>query len=183
MESEPAYISPVNYFMAEIISRNEKAGRRNHSLKVDLTPMVDLGFLLITFFVFTTTMSETKALNLVMPKDDDKGTKVAASGSFTILTSAEKLWYYEGEMPADKHLLKAVDYKNINDLRIKLFQLKNNLIQHNGNDDKMVVMIKPLADASFNSVVDMLDEMKICTIKRYALMDADEHEKKLLAIK
>jgi biopolymer transport protein ExbD len=169
--------------MAEIISCNVKSGRRMHSLKVDLTPMVDLGFLLITFFVFTTTMSEIKALKLVMPKDDGTGTEVAASGSFTILPSAEKIWYYEGEMPADKKLWTSINYNNIPELRIKLLQLKNNLVQHAGNDEKMVVMIKPLENASFNNVVDMFDEMKICGVKRYALMDADENEKQVMAMK
>jgi hypothetical protein len=128
-------------------------------------------------------MSEIKALKLVMPKDDGAGTKVAASGSFTILPSAEKFWYYEGEMPADKKLWTSINYNNISELRIKLLHLKNNLIKHYGNDEKMVVMIKPLADASFNNVVGMLDEMKICTVKRYTLMDADEMEKQVIALK
>jgi biopolymer transport protein ExbD len=165
--------------MAEIISRNEKPGRRMHSVKVDLTPMVDLGFLLITFFVFTTTMSEIKALKLVMPKDDGKGTPVAESGTVTIIPGEHRLWYYEGEFPGSKSGIKPIPYTRIDQLRTNLVQLKNKLTGINGNDDKLVVMIKPLKNASFNNIVNMLDEMKICGIKRYALMDVSVGEEEL----
>lgn len=152
-------------------------------MKVDLTPMVDLGFLLITFFVFTTTMSETKALRLVMPQDDDKGTETAASSAVTIFAGDKNIWYGEGEILPDKSNLAAISYTNINELRRRLVTLKNKLIKNNGNDDKLMVMIKPLAVSSFDNVVGMLDEMTICQVKRYALMDASENDQLLAAAK
>ena len=165
--------------MSDIITRNEKAGRRMQALRVDLTPMVDLGFLLITFFVFTTTMSEVKALKLVMP-DDGGETGIAASGAFTILPSANKLWYYAGDLPVNASEIRSISYTDKNSLRMLLLHLKQQLVIEHGNDEKLVVMIKPLADASFSNVVDMLDEMKICSIKRYALIDAGEKERELV---
>jgi biopolymer transport protein ExbD len=67
------------------------------STTLDMTPMVDLGFLLITFFIFTTTMAQPTAMNLFMPKDVDKPedqTKVKESGAFTIMLGKQDVVYY-----------------------------------------------------------------------------------------
>src|SRR5436309_7385816 len=91
--------------MAEINTPNAaggKAGARRSkklSTRVDLTPMVDLGFLLITFFIFTTTMSTPKATTLVMPKDSKDSTEAAVSTALTLLPSNNnQVFYYNGEL-------------------------------------------------------------------------------------
>src|SRR5579862_7192390 len=70
------------------------------STRVDLTPMADLGFLLITFFIFTTTMSQPTALPLNLPRHVDKPedlTKVKKSAALTIISGKnDQLYYYEG---------------------------------------------------------------------------------------
>ncbi|MEO6330701.1 MAG: biopolymer transporter ExbD, partial [Ginsengibacter sp.] len=84
------------------------------STKVDLTPMVDLGFLLITFFIFTTTMAQATAMSLAMPKDtpDDKDdVKVKESGSLTLLMGKSNvIYYYFGSDPSK---LNTTNYKDI----------------------------------------------------------------------
>ncbi|MES2645372.1 MAG: hypothetical protein V4717_00755 [Bacteroidota bacterium] len=74
----------------------------------------------------------------------------------------------------------AISYNDINNLRSRLIGLRNRLTTANGDDEKLMVMIKPTATSNFNNMVDMLDEMKICGVKRYALMDVTVLENQLI---
>jgi biopolymer transport protein ExbD len=174
------HLSIKTIFMAEMIDNARRSSASRRSTKVDLTPMVDLGFLLITFFVFTSQLAENKAMRIAVPADGD-GTKAPESGAVTLIPTDKNIWYYEGNIPSNIAEMHTIAYSDKSVLRNKLICLKNALIKQNGNDDKLVVMIKPAASANFGYVVDMLDEMTICNVKRYAVVDIQPDENKLIA--
>lgn len=146
------------------------------STRVDLTPMVDLGFLLITFFIFTTTMSEAMAMGINLPSDKPvyPPTLTAASKTISlILGDNNSITYYNGD-DVKANFTTNYTAKGIRDVLINK--------QHSlGKDSKkMVVLIKPTNKASYANVVDILDEMAINGVKTYVLMEPDSKE--LLAV-
>ncbi|MEY3351682.1 MAG: hypothetical protein RIQ50_1793 [Bacteroidota bacterium] len=148
------------------------------STKVDMTPMVDLGFLLITFFIFTTTMSQPTAMNLFMPKDVDKPeeqNKVKESGAFTIMLGKDDVvYFYEGMDPAAPGNFRTATFKTIRDEIIRK--------KKSTNPEDLVMIIKPTEDATYKNTVDILDEMTINEIKRYAMVDISPVEYQLVKI-
>ena len=153
------------------------------STRVDMTPMVDLGFLLITFFIFTTTMSTPAAMSLFMPKDTDKPdemNKAKASGALTVmLGKANQVYYYEGELKPDGSNFTATSFDPTKGIRSVLLR-KRQEMQKLGTLDDMVVVIKPNSDATYKNTVDMLDEMKITDVERFALVDITPNEDELV---
>lgn len=146
------------------------------STNIDMTPMVDLGFLLITFFIFTTTMSSPTAMDLVVPKDEkdkEKQTEVEKRALLNILIAEKNAFVYEGDDPLT---MEAVSFK---DLRKHIVKKKKET-ENMGLGEKFVVIIKPSKDATFQRTVDVLDEMAINEVKRYALVDATEDEYALM---
>lgn len=178
------------------------------STRVDMTPMVDLGFLLITFFVFTATMSTPTTLDLNMPKDVDdpnKKTEVKQSGVLSIvLGKKDQVYYYEGqlEVAEGKNNWKSTNFKGIRDIIIKKKQDVRSRHVHNEEicrperekakekkdpnwekaceDVDFVVIIKPNPDATYKNTVDILDEMTINQVKRYALVKVLDQEMELV---
>lgn len=146
------------------------------STRVDLTPMVDLGFLLITFFIFTTTMSQPTAMRLNLPKDTEKPeeqNKAKESGALTLMMSKnDVVYYYEGMLAPDGSNFKTTTFKEVRE--VILTKKKST------DPDDFVVVIKPTKDCTYKNTVDILDEMTINDVKRYALVDIAEAEQMLI---
>ena len=171
------------------------------STRVDMTPMVDLGFLLITFFIFTSTMSTPSTLALNMPKDEkdpDKQNEAKASGALTLILAGEnQVYYYEGELAPDASNFQSTNFKGVRDVIINRKKQVVATHQHNSQceeirarnggdpnscrDRDLVVVIKPTPEASYKNTVDMLDEMTINVVKRFAIVDVLDVEKELVA--
>jgi biopolymer transport protein ExbD len=160
------------------------------STRVDLTPMVDLGFLLITFFIFTTTMSQPTAMKLNLPDDKvepDKQNKIKESGALTIMMGADNhIYYYEGQLKSDGSNFKSASYNGENSIRDVIMEKKKYVrsIATDPQDPEhdLVVVIKPSQFCTYKNVIDILDEMSINLVKKYALVDIFDAEEQLVKI-
>lgn len=174
------------------------------STRVDMTPMVDLGFLLITFFIFTTTMKQPTTVNLNMPKDTDKEeeqTKAKESGALTIMLGKDNhVYYYEGQLTDNGSNFTSSNFKDIRDIIIKKKQQvvaayrtdpaceqkeKEKAIKEGKKninprklceDQDLIVVIKPTPEATYKNTVDILDEMTINQVRRYAIVKISDTE-------
>ncbi len=148
------------------------------STRVDLTPMVDLGFLLITFFVFTTTMSQATAMNMNEPKDDpEQQLKVKQSGAMTILLGkGNQVYYYYGELDPNRvsEQFKSTNFKDIRGLITE--KKKATPI------GDLMYIIKSDSTSTFANSIDLLDEMSISAVPpgHYAEVDISPTEKMLI---
>lgn len=148
------------------------------STRVDLTPMVDLGFLLITFFVFTTTMSQATAMNMNEPKDSEEDQKkVKNSGAMTILLGkSDQVYYYFG-MLDETRLSEQFKSSSFTDIRGIITEKKKTT-----PEGDLMYIIKSDDKSTFKNAIDILDEMTISGVKpgHYAEDKISPTEKQLI---
>jgi len=188
--------------MANIDTNSGNDGKKGKpqrkTLRVDFTPMVDMNMLLITFFMFCTTLSIPQVMDIAMPADTPDREPMAESKSVTvILGENDKVFYYEGLADYEDYtslketnslglrqlLLKrnVATVTKINDLRqmrhtkkITDAQFKEQLKGLKRDSKDLMVLIKPTKDSNYRNLVDVLDEMQICGVDKYAIVDPED---------
>ncbi len=201
--------------MAEVSTSNKEPGKKGKpkklSTRIDFTPMCDLGFLLITFFMLSTSMSKPQTMELSMPSKDkvaeEEQNKVKASTAVTIILGAEnKVFYYFGigteeqepqviETSFAPDGIRRVLLQRNQEVVAQMKQLKEQMTNRiiteeefkkkaseiKSNKTAPVVLIKSTDEATYENLVDILDEMQICNIARYAIVDITDYDKGLIA--
>lgn len=162
----------------EAVSATTTKQKTHAALKIDMTPMVDLGFLLITFFIFTTTMAEKKGTRLIMPKEGPP-VEIKNSHALTALLSNDKIYVYEGNWEEALRQNKIIasnynEYKGLGNL-IRQKQMKLQQTDPEGKN-ALIFLIKPLKQATYKNLVDALDEVTINDVKKYAIVNATTDE-------
>ncbi|MBL0046858.1 MAG: biopolymer transporter ExbD [Bacteroidetes bacterium] len=194
--------------------KHEKKRAKKSSTKIDMTPMVDLAFLLLTFFMLTTTFSKPKTMELNMPADPiekQKQPKVKNAITF-LLTENNKVYWYYGEFyaatnpdgkPATTlnktnfskdgiHKILLEDYNK--DVATRIMELekkrdtrqiadstfKRMAVEIKGEKKSLMALVKTDDKATYGNVIDMLDELNICYVGKYALVDISAPELELV---
>ena len=200
--------------MAEIIESGggEKGGKKRPKkgvVRMDMTPMVDLAFLLLTFFILATSLSKPKTLEIIYPKEvenKDEKTKLADELATTILIGEgeDHLFYYQGKFDPDTTVLQKTDFskdgfrkvlleknRTINE---RVFELKADLnskqlskedyeAQYKEAYSKIVndemapfVIVKTIDKSMWRNVVNSIDELNICNVRKRAILDMEKNE-------
>lgn len=142
------------------------------STKIDMTPMVDLAFLLLTFFILTTTFIKPHIMQVDMPDPTGDSSPITEANVMHVVLAAEgKVYCWTGDavVPVTTDLSRHGFRKILSD-RIQ-------------THPRTMVLIKPMDDAPFSHVVDMLDEMSISGVSRYTLADMTEGERAVIGAK
>ncbi|MCX6181119.1 MAG: biopolymer transporter ExbD [Bacteroidetes bacterium] len=188
--------------------KHQKKRAKKSSTKVDMTPMVDLAFLLLTFFVLTATFGKPKTMDINMPvdpKDDKNKTKVEDQTAMTLLLTDKKgvIYFYYGVMKADTRLDSTTYASNglrkilldknkkvitqMNDLRAKREKrtiadstYKQTEQKVKGDRDALYVIVKTNDKTKYKSVVDVMDELNICEVDKKAVIDMSPLDKAAL---
>jgi biopolymer transport protein ExbD len=175
-----------------------RSGRRRGSTHIDMTPMVDLAFLLLTFFILTTTMYKPSTLQLTFPvpqdEQQDKKDLAKVNNALTLfLTKDDQILYYRDAFKPGETQLTRTDFSQITQYLIEQNKSTFDQVQelgrrYNANEiDKLAydslknnvqkvegalfVIIKPDKDAKYRNMIDMVDDMDISGIGKFAVQD------------
>ncbi len=163
-----------------------KVRSKKQSSNVDLTAMVDLAFLLITFFMLTTSLSKPQSMDLGLPDKEPDPTKkevdlkVDENRTMTILMGDNnKLMYYMGIMNTPMSPTE-IKYGR-NGIRQEILKRKQSVIAYTGTAEKgLIVLIKPSKKSHYKNLIDVLDEMAISDVPTYAIVDITPPEMEIL---
>lgn len=151
----------------------DTGGGKKVSTKVDMTPMVDLAFLLVTFFMLTTTFSKPQTMEVNMPEKNDKNEtmKVKETKTTTLLLAEnDKIYYYTGVENPD---VKLTNYAESG--------LRKVLLEKVRTINDPIIIIKAKKEATYKNLVDVIDEMSISGVKIYAVVDITPADLELMA--
>lgn len=162
--------------------KGKKVRSKKQNSKVDLTAMVDLAFLLITFFMLTTSLSKPQSMDLSMPDKDTKTPEIliADARTLTILIGPDgKLQSYMGQFASPLEAPKDIAYGK-NGIRKQILEKLQSVPITMGDPKKgLIVLIKADKKSNYKNLVDILDEMAICKVQTYAIVDMTKDEANL----
>lgn len=157
--------------MAQIQQSDSEGKNRSHKgFHIDMTPMVDLAFLLLTFFVMTSALIKPFTLRLDLPQEEGTPPPIPASRVLNlILGENNKIYWYQADDPHMQQTSFSSD------------GVRKLLLQKNAQIQKMYVLIKPSDKSTYKNVIDILDEILITEIQRYALVKIEDADQQLMA--
>jgi biopolymer transport protein ExbD len=148
--------------------RHSKSRTARRRINIDLTPMVDLGFLLITFFMLSTSLSTPNSMDLVMPRDSPVHTLLRETAVLTLMPVRNNdIEYFEGRNAAPG----SMKHCSFTEVRQVIQEKRRRVAQMLGSKNETVIIIDPGPESTYKNLVDLLDEIHINDIHHYFIVD------------
>ena len=159
--------------MAEIQENNnkEKKGskQKKMNIRVDFTPMVDMNMLLITFFMLCTSLSKPQTMEISMPSNDKNITEEQQNKVKLLLSKNYEAVKKVRELKEKKARLEITE----EECRQEIASVKS-------GKDTPTVIIKATDKSTYKNLIDALDEMQICSIGKYVIVDITDGDQFLI---
>lgn len=165
----------------ENLNTPKSSGKKSLSsklIRVDMTPMVDLGFLLITFFMFTTNFSKPNVMDLSYPPKAPilNNNVIDFRNQITFIMGKDnRVFYYQSEL-AD---LNSTNLKETSFDGTKISNIISDYKKNAPKKEFFTVIIKPTDDANYKNFVDLMDNMAITKSSKYGIAEIRPSEKKV----
>ncbi len=142
--------------------KKRKKGRRL-GIRIDMTPLVDVAFLLLTFFMFTTSMSRPQTMEINLPPDKDVKVEIAESNLLTLRINEKGEMFWNTGIESPKRLERA--------------GMQKFLVEKSQANPKLTVLVKVDRGGKYAMMVNTIDELNSAGIQRFSiapLLDADK---------
>jgi len=147
--------------------KGKRKKKRRIGIKIDNTPMVDIAFLLLTFFMLTTTMNKPSTMEINLPPSNDVSVEVPMSNLMTIRVKEDGSIYWNIGVDDPK--------------KIEFKELGKFLVQKNQENPKLITLLKIDRKGKYSTMVDIMDELNLANVTRFSIAPMQESDKKILA--
>jgi biopolymer transport protein ExbD len=150
-------------------TKGKKKKKKRVGVRIDMTPMVDVAMLLLTFFMMTTVFSKPQTMELNLPPDEKVQVEVAASTLLTVRVEPNMVIYWS--MGNEPTVLKKIEFK----------ELRPFLVEKLRSNPKLITLVQFDRDAKYNDMVDVMDELNLAEITKFSIAPMKDADKKLIA--
>jgi biopolymer transport protein ExbD len=150
-------------------AKGKKKKKKRAGVHIDMTPMVDVAMLLLTFFMLTTVFNKPQTMELNLPPEKEQIVEVAASTLLTVRIEPNMAIYWS--MGNEPTTLKKITFKELRPL----------LVERLRSIPKLITLVQIDRDAKYNDMVDIMDELNLANITKFSFAPMKETDKKLIA--
>lgn len=146
--------------------KGKKKKKRRLGVRVDMTPMVDVAFLLLTFFMLTTVFSKPQTMEITLPPDEKTTVEVAESNLLTLRLKADGSIYY--------------NIGNEKPVALLFPQVRPLLLERSAANPRLITLVKVDRDGTYKMLVDIMDELNLANITRFSIAPMLDVDKEIL---